>query len=244
MAFRRRRKSSVLWLPHVAPDNNPDQGWWTGTISAPALSTTAPATQVVALTTDYPMEAVRATQVPSMSDLVDDGYRLRRIVGKAFVALDQTVATVGATYPVLVLIGAGFIVLRVDEETGAPLRLADLTRYSPLELDNTQDPWIWRRAWVLSNPYGTATAISTANGLMGPASNVDYGSASDGPHIDQTTARRVSKEERLFWVISAKTIATGTDAQLVQPADVRWILDYRLLASPMKIMGNRRNASR
>lgn len=226
-------------MPHVAPDGNEAKGWWDGSIGV--LPTVGPpgVTQVIALTLDYPMEAARASQIISLSDAVDDGYRLRRIVGKCFVSLAQNIGDAQTTFPTGVLVSAGFIVLRVDEQTGAPLRLANLNAYDPLELDNTSDPWVWRRTWMLSNPLGATSGV-TVGAAQFPRANTDYGSASDGPHIDQATARRVSKEERLFFVISAHNVGDASTSA----GDLRWWLDFRILSSPMKIMGNKRNASR
>jgi len=62
----------------------------------------------------------------------------------------------------------------------------------------------------------------------------------DGSHIDQKTARRVSNEERLFFVIS--TVNPGLSTTLAGGGT--FILDYRVVASPMRVSGNRGNASR
>lgn len=237
MGFRRRRRPAVTWLPHVEFfQDTPTLGYIaaSSTVSATAggVSTT-----LYSLVLDYPSEANRANN-PSIADFEGSGYRLRRIVGKFFASMDNNQLAPPATKPVAALLCVGFIVLRVDD-TGAPLLAATPGNYSPIHLDNTADPWIWRRSWVLNNDFSNQAA-ATQNLYQFPRTNCDYGSVQDGPHIDQKTARRVSKEERLIMVVSTANIGVGAD----NPGFITWLLDYRILASPLKAMGNRRNASR
>jgi len=240
MARFRRRKSTVAWLPHDAHEGSETIGF----ISAannnnPALNDIN--TVVTALTVDYPAEAIRSTtELPTLSDYEGSGYRLRRIVGKIFIGVQQDIAGAQSSYPTNIMVGAGFMVLRVDPGTGAPLGVANPNQYSPLWLDNTRDPWIWRRTWLLTNEFGHQDQGSPLGLSQAPTFNGDYGSVQDGPHIDQKTARRVSTEERLFFMLS--TVNIGDAATLT--GTTQWVLDYRLLASPLRVMGNRRNASR
>lgn len=232
----RRRKPAVAWLPHVAHnEQNPVVGWWDGSFTVPAAVDTL-STQVFSMVPDYPAEAVRAAgALPTMADFEASAYRLRRIVGKCFVTVEQATPSQGNTQPQVALVGAGIIVLKVEEQTGAPL-VATANHYSPLDNDSTGDPWIWRRTWLLGNDF--AVASSTLTGI--PRSSMDYGSVYDGPHIDQKTARRIAKEERLFFILSVVNPFTAASENGVG----YFVLDYRVLASPAKVMGNRRNASR
>lgn len=239
----RRRKPTVAWLPHTPHDESEIQGWIQGTnnnnFTPGDINTT-----IHSLTVDYPAEAIRsATEHPTMADYEASGYRLRRVVGKIFVGVRQDIGAVGppaADYPTNVLVGAGFMVLRVDTGTGAPLAIANPNSYSPLWLDNQRDPWIWRRTWLLTNEFGSSQGASPLGLSQAPTFNGDYGSVQDGPHIDQKTARRIGPEERLFFILS--TVNVGDAAE--STGTTEWILDYRLLGSPLKVMGNRRNASR
>lgn len=233
----RRRKPTVAWLPHVTHnEQTPAVGWWDGAFTVPnTVDTTS--TQIFSLVPDYPAEAVRATtELPSLADFEGSGYRLRRIVGKLFAGIEQVVPQGADTNPPVALLGAGIIVLKVEESTGAPL-VTTANHYSPLDNDSTSDPWIWRRTWLLGNDFGLGATQSI---ISLPRWTTEYGSASDGPHIDQKTARRIAKEERLFFVLScANPFITTT-----QNGSGYFLLDYRILASPIKVMGNRRNASR
>lgn len=244
MRFK-RRKPVVSWLPNLG--QGPDSSWlpFTGSLGfGGAAGPAGMGTAVAAVVPDYPAEAIRATAgagLPTLADFEGSGYRLRRIVGKLFVGVWQQVGDPQANdYPTSVLVSAGFIVLRTTEDTGAPLRAATPNDYSPLDLDNVRDPWIWRRSWRLANEFGQGPTTPVLSQSYEPPVNSGYGSAVDGPHIDQRTARRITAEERLFFVISAMNIANSAAAA----GTIEWCLDVRYLTSPLRVIGNRRNASR
>lgn len=233
-----------MWAPTVEHQATLDPYFETSVGIPPTPGAANSNTILTTLVPDYPADAIRgAGGLPSMADWEGSGYRLRRIVGKLYAGVDQDVGD-GAqnNYPEAAIFTAGFIVLRVDGTTGAPLN-ATPGKYDPARTENIQDPWIWRRSWILSN--------YKANGVGGPASaygqyaqNTSLVGAGthDGPHIDQKTARRVSTEERLFFVASCSTPGNAITGQVA--GNLRMHLDYRLIISPLKIMGNRRNASR
>lgn len=236
MRFRKRRPS-VAWLPHVAHDQSGTRSFWYDT-QAVGFTAATITTSIYSLVPDYPAEAIRAAgTLPSLADFEGSGYRLRRIVGKFFVGMSNAQPATG-TSPIACMVSAGFIVLRVEEQTGAPL-VATANQYSPLDLDATRDPWIWRRNWILQNDFSGYSAAIQGDWQF-PRSNCDYGSVQDGPHIDAKTARRIGPEERLFFVVSNETLGSTSD----DSGSIRYALDYRILASPIKVMGNRRNASR
>lgn len=237
--MRKRRRPVVAWLPHILHEATGVEGWIDGVNNVPFTTGTINTT-IHSLTVDYPQESLQAAgQFPSMADFEASAYRLRRIVGKIFIGINQDLTVDQTTYPTNVLVGAGFMVLRVDP-TGAPLRTTTPNDYSPIHLDATRDPWIWRRTWLLTNQFGHTVNGSLLGYSQAPTYNGDYGSALDGPHFDQKTARFVSAEERLFFIISSVNIGDAATTN----GTVQWLLDYRLLGSPAKQMGNRRNASR
>lgn len=186
-------------------------------------------------------------QTSSLADIEGSGYRLRRIVGKLWVFIGQTDA-VGAS---LIGVSAGFIIRRVDPATGISLAASTAeTQVNPSEIRNTADPWIWRRDYLLGNGPSRATDTnpldigSYVEGIgKNPTTNFgrNYGSAFEGPHVDQKTARIVGPEERLFLDISALVIlnsATSPGTSLLA------IWNLRVLASMRSNIGNRGNASR
>lgn len=245
MRFK-RRKPTVSWLPTLG--QGPDSTWlpFIGSLGfGGAAGPSGMGTAVAAVVPDYPAEAIRASAgagLPSLADFEGSGYRLKRIVGKLNVGIWQQVGDPqgAGDYPTSVLVSAGFIVLRVTEDTGAPLRAATPNDYSPLDLDNVRDPWIWRRSWRLANEFGQGPTTPILSQSYEPVVNSEYGSAVDGPNIDARTARRIGQEERLFFCISAMNIANAA----ALAGTIEWCLDVRYLCSPMRAVGNRRNASR
>lgn len=238
---KRRKRPNVAWLPVIGSVNGADQ------VVAPILPLAfsmpikgdgSIATYLTALTLDTPPEqALAANQVQTLADFEQSAYRLRRLVGKIHLVRDQNNDGQNAT-PNAALVTAGFIVLRVNEETGNPLQTDD--QYNPLNEDNIRDPWIWRRSWCLGNNFGTQLNAVSAAGAVAwfPATNVYYGSMIDGPHFDTKVGRVIMPEERLFLVIGTQALENAAFDGLVTG-----VIDYRILAS-MRKATNRRNASR
>jgi len=238
----RRRKPTVAWLPVLGQGSGSTNLWLEGLITVlPGGGATNISTTIHALVVDYPAEAVQTAQVETLADYQGSGYRLRRIVGKFNCGLDQPVGDGQTSYPNAVLVGAGLIVLRVDSATGAPLRAATPGDYSPLARDNVRDPWIWRRTWLLGADLAS-TPTTTAGGFF-PETNSYYGSAADGPHIDQKTARRIGAEERLILAVSTVYLNELSGAATTANT-VRYCYEARYLTSPLRVNGNKRNASR
>jgi len=230
--MRRRTKPKVVWLPKDGRFTIQD----TNVISAileidGAVGTVT--TGIVSVVIDEPQDELVATT--TLSDVENSGYRLRRIVGKCFVGVDQAGDTGG---PPAVLVAAAFIVLRVDEG-GDPIS-TNLNNYDLFRIQNDDSPWIWRREWALSN--GNATITGGDLDLSYPFTNSEYGSVSDGPHIDQKTARLISNNERLFLVLAGMPIVAGVNEQ--SPTAVQLHVTPRVLVSMRNNLGNRRNATR
>jgi len=255
MARFRRRKPRVLWLPVVGNDVSslPEEENW---VNGPGGTLTVPqdgsiifdATPCTFDYSDAP-STEQGTFERSLQDLTSgNNYRLRRIVGKIHAAHTPQ-SNNNTNFPPLE-VAAGFMVNRTDD-SGNLINAGGFGNEqaaSPLAQDASQDPWIWRRKWILSSDlgqYNWATlgeAISLASERYGfPSTTAGYGSVADGPHIDQKTARVISNQERLFFWIAARvaTVYAGTETELL-----RYWLDIRLLASLRTNQGNRRNASR
>jgi len=184
---------------------------------------------------------------PTLHDLVSGNeWRLRRIVGKFFAHGASDELDDPPDFDALVDVAAGFIVCKTDDDGQSN---TNFTECNPLAVASMNDPWIWRRRWVL-NPFGSSQAIDPFSDNRNlfwraayPNSTAGYGSAVDGPHIDQKTARVIHQSERLFCVIAARgwsNIYAGFAAM-----SLHYLLDYRLLGSlRASAVGNRRNASR
>jgi len=237
--MRKRNKPRVVWLPStdvnsLGVDPNSNNVFQTFAVDVVGQAG-AFAVGEIPITIDQSIDAQDPTQ--SLSDLENSGYRLRRIVGKIFVEQLQGGED---NAPSQVLVCAGLIIRREDSTTGASLAFAtgQAALIDPAQIENSGDPWIWRRTWLLTDQ--TAADPGDVAGLQ---ANYIFGSGgvADGPHVDQKTARLVGPEERLFLNVSS-TIVKGGNGQLT--ASTRVITDLRVLASMRTSSGNRRNASR
>lgn len=243
MARRTKRRPRVVWLPpdinnRVATSNPiiaPFQSGL-GTFLIDANGGTGTITGgLVAVVKDEPALGVLAET--TLADSQSSGYRLRRLVGKVFVGIQQ-IAAADDNLVDAATITAGFIILRVDD-AGAPLQ-SPIDLYMPNRFDSWSDPWIWRRSWKLSVTANAILPGSSQNGTLWPENNANYGSAVDGPHVDQKTARVISQEERLFFVMSA--VAEG--GNVAATTAISAVLDIRVLATMRTNSGNRNNSSR
>jgi len=255
MRRTRRRKPAVQWMPGFRAEQvgetaeGSDPGGVQGSLNL------EPSGEVIydafGLTWDWSKDVNDANDpiasIPqySLKDIVGGNeWRLRRLVGKFFCWGSSDETDDPATFQSLVDVALGFIVCKTYDD-GAPTTAFE--EVNPLALESFDDPWIWRRRWVL-NPYGIppfASSLDTRGtyGFAGvPNSTAGYGSAVDGPHIDQKTARRIHRNERLFAVIAARQFSNYEGSAACR---IDYLLDYRLLGSVLSTSsGNRRNASR
>lgn len=249
--FGRRRRPRVVWLPPVGtqintgltPGNQYAGGFFTGLVLAGANHNP---TVEFPLVTDSP-DPVGAVgnltqwQQQALASAQDIGYRLRRIVGKLHIGVEAHTGGQTPTIDPFWSVTAGFIVRRVDE-TGNAIATAD--QLSTQSVQNLQDPWIWRRNWILST--GVAGGGSNAAMQLFPRNTALYGGGNnDACHVDQKTARIVGPEERLFLNVSFVTGGQleGQD-EVESDIFVGIHYDLRILASLRTNTGNRRNAAR
>lgn len=239
-----RRKPKVVWLPvRGTASILSEYGADTAAIGFQNVFAVDPGGTItwdaVEITFDGSVSASTAQTAGderSLDDLVGgQAYRLRRIVGKCFVGLATNTTTLGGPG---VDVACGFIVCKTDANGVVN---TDFITTNPLAQDSAEDPWIWRRRWILGNPTNSLSPDQAWIQNF-PLSNAEYGSVADGPHIDQKTARIIGPQERLMFVIAARN---PTSASLgPSELNVGVALDVRLLASLRTMQGNRRNASR
>lgn len=251
--YRRRRKQRVQWMPPIGTelnattsfDRSPSGRAFTFTGIGPGNPS---ATIETALTFDQPtilgLEQLGSINpglidAVTLSDWEMQSWRLRRIVGKMFIgasADDQQ-----TTPPPALLLTAGIIVRTIDASNGNPvLSIGDQAVDT---IDANQDPWVWRRQWILSTalPQG----LSGDNDAVGefPRTTAGYGSVQDGPHVDQKTNRVIGPQERLILNITCTMLPLPNPAGFTDTGHAFGYFDYRLLGGIMKA-SNRRNASR
>jgi len=248
--MRRRNKPKVVWLPAVnnnSIDTNARSMWSVASVPCPTIVGADATVLETPIVMDGPNSDPLAPN-STLADIESSGYRLRRIVGKLYLFLGQSQTS---QVEDLYAITAGFIIRRVDPTTGASLAsLAGATEIDPADIDNSMDPWIWRRSWILSNgpdggpPGGqpSTDTLAAAVGQAGGGSNYGKqypGGNLEGPHVDQKTARIVGPEERLFLNVSATPLFSVANTTTLVA-----IYEMRVLASMRTNIGNRRNASR
>lgn len=273
MAFRRRRRKRRLnWFPPLGAtftigDNTVNTGFVTFDQDVPANGNIS--FQEIPLTFDLGQE--RALQfanpvIPtqSLADLMSSAWRVRRIVGKIHASFnplftpDGDPGAINAGPPACIF-AAGLMVRQVDANGVVTNQSVDL-----LEQDDYDDPWIWRRTWVLGQDAGytqfganLATASNTnfertpiGNNLstrqfgfsLFPKTNAHYGSVVDGPHVDAKTNRIIGPEDRLMLHLAAKSLPIEPGLN-TRAGSVTGVYDFRLLGHLMSAT-NRRNASR
>lgn len=151
-----------------------------------------------------------------------------RVVGKVVWSMEQFVPAgepPADTTTNLAVCCTALCVLPVDEN-GSPSVSSE--EFDPLLVNNSQQPWLWRRTWVLANNAAFGGSSIGDAFFSAPACNEFFASRDDGPHLDtKGTKRAIRREERLFIVHSARALDTlgddGENGQLIAIYDVRVI---------------------
>jgi len=190
-------------------------------------------TPIVPDYTQVVLSDLQPEDAPSLRDATEgQDWLLKRIVGKLHIAAGQLVPGALETTPKVLRVAAGFFVGRASEVSPD---VPDMSNFEidPFGLNNVRQPWIWRRNWWLFNGLAPDTAQS---GIIGEVNNNLF-SALDGPNIDSKVARRIRKEERLWFTLNAY----GSDdftrfpgVVYTNPGLVQFSLDYRILGAMRK----------
>lgn len=237
---RRKRRTKYTWFPTLG--DNQGEGATLYTKNAIRIPQTAgfsatgkPNILVFPLVPDFTEQtgigAVAAN--PQLREIVEgQAWLLKRMVGKADLWLvGRGVGNPAQTYA-FVQVTLGFFVARAADQSPSQVDMTS-DEVDPMQRDNTMNPWIWRRTWILRNPQVTNIGTEFTD-ITIPSSTMQYGSVADGPHIDSKVSRRITREHRLFAAISVvggdpnHVTATASDAQ--QPAVEGW-LDLRILGA-------------
>lgn len=238
----RRRSPRVVWLPVTNANSvgNGNVSQLQTFVVGVAGTTGDSSVGEIPLVIDAEVDPLGATT--SLADVENNGYRLRRIVGKIWCRYDQDDAQNPTGIPRQVAVTAAFIIRRTNPAVGTSIALqtGDADLLHPQHIENSADPWIWRRSWILHNNLVVAASLIApglaTNWIGGTGGN------SDGPHVDQKTARLVGAEERLFLDVGVTILVPGTNQ--AQTGNVTVVTDIRVLGSMRTNVGNRRNASR
>lgn len=175
------------------------------------------------------------TQGVSLRDLVEgQDWVAKRLVGSVFVAVGG-VGVAGLDYWYNVEVTCGIAVARAKEANGELIDL-DPVDYDPQAIDNSADSWMWRRSWVLSKPVqsGDRTPPGTWDAIWPTTNATGYGDIRSGTHIDVKSARRIRREERLWFIMKATGWDPGvaeTTAGTNQQPPVSITADIRVLGT-------------
>lgn len=152
---------------------------------------------------------------------------IERIVGKIVWSMASYDPGTDST-PNTAICCTAFAVLPVDA-TGIPaLPSSD---FDPFLANNSAQPWLWRRTWVLANNQAIAPGVIAQ--FNDPASNEFFASRDDGPHIDtKGTKRAIRREERLFQINATSAIITSSGTDL--SAQLRCVSDLRVIGRMVK----------
>lgn len=247
--MRKRRRARYTWLPPYLQATGTELiAGERSTITNTTLIVNEETEQALAvqpLVADY--KGPQDVGEDYLTAVINNDYVFRRVVGKIHVAFDQVTNELAGTpltwpYPTACIAAAGIFVARTTEDApyAAPVGwgTADVAElYSPLYSSTTREPWVWRRTWLLGNRLSNYQ-LSAGVGLTPaesnhPASNGEYGSVMDGPHIDSKVGRRVGSDERAFLIFAAKAL-TPTISDIISPAgllSVRFTHDLRILGA-------------
>lgn len=248
MQRKSRTKQRFTWLPTlgtVGPTENDNSAGRAFFINVPEDGSSD--VIISPLTFDEPVEGDDLAVNTPLGTVLGNEYFIKRIVGKLFLENQgrRNVADDPSTIK-SVLCGAGFFIARAsDSQAGGgptvPIGAASLAErienYSPLGEDTIREPWIWRRTWTLGNVLMLNflnEGQDTPPGALFPATNAEYGSVLDGPHIDAKTARRVKQDERLYFAFGVRSWPAQDVVTANEPGVVRGYLDFRILGALRK----------
>lgn len=254
--MRGRRRPRVVWLPLLgnSVQQNPTDLAWGVRGGLDIADDGGIYWDAFPITFDYQDSAYRAQtdadfQATTLHDIVQgNAYRLRRIVGDAFLGNFPRDVTSQEQRQTPIECAAGFIVCRTDAD-GDPTTSFD--EVNPLVQESAEDPWIWTKRWILGIPpilqerFGP-TVIEGGNSFVdSPSTTTQFGSVADGPTVDQKTARVISADERLFCVIAGRRFNTFTELGFPGSGNVlQYEVAVRMVGSLRTNQGNRRNTSR
>lgn len=266
MAFRRgfrRRRQRVQWLPNPGTARALAQGatvfeHWAGIefgLTMLGADGNFPRVIESPLVVDNPTSAtftgstLGVYQGTALNQTNEFGWKCHRIVGDMFFSHFAVVGEGAQTPWPAILVEAGIITRRVEGTDGRPL--ADSADEDPGSIENNDDPWVWRRNWILGSAVYAGNNFNWVQPTQAavaqyPTTNIAYGSGLTGARVDQKTKRRIGPEERLFLNVTLTPLPMDiTNPPISNTANtVELHFDYRVLGSVITVGGNRNNSSR
>lgn len=244
--MQRRRGSKYTWMPTLGSRFNEDghEGYAPSFLrfdigpnnnnaDPPTLGSNLVSQAVIP---DFPVQTTDDINAQyTLRDLTEgQDWMLKRMVGKITIHTYADTYIPTADWP-QVYVTAGFFVARaIDESPSDPDLVA--AEIDPLAVDNIRQPWIWRRTWLLGNPVWTRTAGAPIGGFDFPCSNMEYGSMSEGTHIDSKVSRRIMRDQRLWFccTVMGQLSAQGAVSGAQPNPRIAGLCDLRILGAMRK----------
>lgn len=196
------RRSRGLWLPTLGTQWLEgesvyyDASFTFNTQPVEDDKSLGPVQEYRALVPDFTFPNNTANIAASLHDRTQGNeWKLDRIVGGCHVHAKESDIAAGAWD--YIQVSAGIFVARAeDDDNSAPDLYQD--EYDPLNRQNIQNSWAWRKTWILANPSGTAVLRDDF-----PLSNINYSSPMMSAEVNVKAKRRIRREQRLWFTISA-----------------------------------------
>jgi len=256
--MRKRRRQNVTWFPNLGTAGHIDSAAYSGrSFDIDVPGTGVVSTLIVPVTMDSPQETLDVSAGDPLVAIIGSEYLVKRIVGKIHIGKDSQLNTQDPEQTMdAVLVTCGWFCARAGDNSsstedlpvGGNANATDAQQtelYGPQHPNVIREPWMWRRQWILGNATAAVTIagnLQTFPGLANfPETTADYGSVSDGPHFDVKVRRRVSSDDRLWFVVSCRSlISRGNLTPIANQATefttgkIRGLLDYRILGTLRK----------
>lgn len=234
---RRFRRNRGIWLPGIGrepEDTTPTTALSTSVALSDSGDYLNGITGAIPVLLDTPRQRGDVNRDAAIGDILTNEYFLQRIVGKIYVdvKVDSPTWPDGESFfadpnyiRANVIVYVGFCIARADDQNSEqPLGItsSDGWNYQVDNPDNTRQPWIWRRSWVLQPLWlydYFRRGVDTGNGAnntwpamaRAPSSNYELGfPLQEGPHIDCKTKRRVRQEDRLWMITTVRSFPAAT----------------------------------
>lgn len=232
MAYK-RRKRSFSWLPTLGQFRQPLTGT-TGDyfknqvdVVLPQVGANNSSELVVPIVGDEGFEDDKDTAADIyINDALGQEYFIERVVGSIYVACQQ-----GAEGVTAMTVTAGLFV--APKDPSAPTQVQGIAlEYSPLWRANMEQPYMWRRTWVVGNLVHPSIATNGFGPF--PPTNAENQTLA-GPEVDVRSVRRVHKNERLWLALSATNTWTFEGGAGVDTMQVGIAYDLRVLGALRKM---------
>jgi len=215
--MRRKRRNRATWFPILGFNNNaPNTPQITVDLRTTSVSSDGTENALfIPIIPDIDIPAEQAQEVggivrTTLRDYVEgQTCIIERIVGN--IIHELVPSFLKATVERIIVCSAIAVFPTLDDGSGNPALSAP--ELDPLFADNSANPWLWRRVWVLGDEKGTSSGLNPTAGSGLPTNNL-YGSVAEGSKIDtKGTRRAIRREERLFLVHSFMNTSPNTEGE-------------------------------